>query len=224
MRIKTLFSIPDGEKVTDKALRKVLISSICSILLCMTCLVSTTWAWFTVSIVNTGNEIIIAELEPTVTIKLENGDPIAPSNEVYALEAGKYLIEAEIQNNASESDAFGSKEKPVYLVMTVSKPDTSTENYFFDASEKIEQKLTIGNTLVKISFYASWVQPNELVDSEELLIGEPLIQQVETSTAEPTTEPTTEVTTESTTESTTEATTEVTTEPTTEPTTETTTE
>ena len=69
MRIKNLFIIPTGEKVTEKALRRVLISSICSILLCMTCLVSTTWAWFTVSVENTRNEIWIAAPKVSVTIK-----------------------------------------------------------------------------------------------------------------------------------------------------------
>ena len=48
-------------------MRRVLISSICSILLCMTCLVSTTWAWFAISIENEQNEIVTAELTDLLT-------------------------------------------------------------------------------------------------------------------------------------------------------------
>lgn len=67
MRIKDLFTVPEGEKVTEQVFRRVLISSICSILLCMACLAGTTWAWFTVSIENTDNVIEIASEWPEST-------------------------------------------------------------------------------------------------------------------------------------------------------------
>lgn len=65
-KLKYLFTVPENEKVTEKHLMRVLISSVCSILLCMTCLVSTTWAWFTVSISSENNVIGIGQwTEPT---------------------------------------------------------------------------------------------------------------------------------------------------------------
>lgn len=77
MRIKDLFTVPEGEKVTEQVFHRVLISSICSILLCMTCLAGTTWAWFTVSIENTGNVIEIASAweEPTEPQEEATTDP-----------------------------------------------------------------------------------------------------------------------------------------------------
>ena len=68
MRLKELFSVPEGKKVTEKVFGRVLISSVCSILLSMACLISTTWAWFTVSIENTDNVIHIATVTPNVQI------------------------------------------------------------------------------------------------------------------------------------------------------------
>lgn len=197
MRIKTLFSIPDGEKVTEKALRRVLISSICSILLCMTCLVSTTWAWFAVSIENTGNEIIIATVNPKVKIKQDNHDTVEPSNGSYELKTGNYLVEVELENDATESDAFGYRTGPVYLVMPVIRADNTTENYFIkieNSCDSITRKLIIGDESVNISFSVSWVQPAAAnpIGSKCLLIGETGTEQTDTLTTEMTSEPITE--------------------------------
>ena len=83
MRLKDLFTVPSGQKVTEKHMRRVLISSICSILLCMTCLVSTTWAWFAISIENEQNEIVTAELTDLLTdLTVRQGETrIEPSND-----------------------------------------------------------------------------------------------------------------------------------------------
>ena len=52
MPFQKLFTVNANEKITDKALRRVLIVSVCSILLCMSCLVGTTWAWYTTTFVS----------------------------------------------------------------------------------------------------------------------------------------------------------------------------
>lgn len=125
MRIRKMFSIPDGEKITEKALRKVLFSSICSILLCMTCLVSTTWAWFAVSIENTGNAIQIA----TVTADISITDGVtgtiteSPDNH-YTLESGTYAIAVNVQNDATDW------KHPVYVLMSTVSGE-KTEYYYF---------------------------------------------------------------------------------------------
>lgn len=56
-KLKYLFTVPENEKVTEKHMMRVLISTVCSVLLCMTCLVSTTWAWYTVTITSEDNLI-----------------------------------------------------------------------------------------------------------------------------------------------------------------------
>lgn len=68
MHIKRLFTVSEGEKLTEKVFGRVLVSSICSILLCMTCLAGTTWAWFAVSIENQGNVIQIATVTAEVSV------------------------------------------------------------------------------------------------------------------------------------------------------------
>lgn len=68
-KLKFLFTVQEGEKVTEKTLRRVLISSVCSILLCMMCLFSTTWAWFAVSVesdftISIVSQEVQAEIQP----------------------------------------------------------------------------------------------------------------------------------------------------------------
>lgn len=45
--LKRLFVVPADEKVTERCMTRMLICSVCSILLCVVCLASTTWAWYT---------------------------------------------------------------------------------------------------------------------------------------------------------------------------------
>lgn len=197
MHINELFTVPEGAKVTEKVFGKVLLSSICSILLCMACLAGTTWAWFAVSIEDTGNEIIIATVNPKVKIKQDNLDTVAPSNGSYELKTGNYLVEVELKNDATESDAFGYRTGPVYLVMPVIRADNTAENYFIkieNSCDSITRELIIGDESVNISFSVSWVQPAAAnpIGSKPLLIGETGTEQTDTLTTETTSEPITE--------------------------------
>ena len=74
-------------KLTDKAFCRLVVTSVVGILVCIACLCSSTFAWFTASVPNTGNEIKTAtECLLSVTIA-ENGEALEGENNVYALEA-----------------------------------------------------------------------------------------------------------------------------------------
>lgn len=81
-KLKYLFTVPENEKVTEKHLMRVLISSVCSILLCMTCLVSTTWAWFTVSITSENNVIGIGQWTEPAAVADETTQATTANTEV----------------------------------------------------------------------------------------------------------------------------------------------
>lgn len=81
----------------DKQLRRALISMIASIVLCMGCLIGTTWAWFETSITNEGNVITIAEMQVSVTMHKgetsEYKNLVATDQYTYELdEVGTYSI------------------------------------------------------------------------------------------------------------------------------------
>lgn len=221
MRLKDLFTVPTGQKVTEKHLRRVLISSICSILLCMTCLVGATWAWFTVSIENTDNVIQIATVTQLVEIK--KGDTVVSpvGTASYSLSKGTYTIGVHIENDATGSDDLNRLQGKVYVVMIVTLNNMS-ESYFFtfDGKQAESKELSgfkIGSGTAIVNFSVSWVEPASAtpVGSETVVIGE--------IPTEPSTEPSTEATATSFTEPSTEATspsTELSTEATTAPITE----
>ena len=167
MKIKDLFTVPEGQKVTEKVFHRVLISSICSILLCMSCLVSTTWAWFTVSIENQGNEIQIVEFEVSVT---QGGALVAEVDGAYPLSAGTIdKIVAKVNSGAGSGTLLKSQ-KP-YVVMTV-KIGEQTAAYYSEGALVVENlSMSAAGT---VSFNVQWELPNGITQwgSDILVIGE----------------------------------------------------
>ena len=83
MRLKDLFTVPTGEKVTERHLNRVLVSSICGLLLCMACLVGTTWAWFTDSVIR-----LISEQKEHVVFILWGGNARSKRLRTHPVRAG----------------------------------------------------------------------------------------------------------------------------------------
>ena len=77
-----------NEKLTDKAFLRLIITSAIGILICLVCLCSTTWAWFSSDVTFEDNQIKTAEqCLLTVSVKdtsteltdIENGSVIKPA-------------------------------------------------------------------------------------------------------------------------------------------------
>ena len=225
MRLKDLFTVPAGQKVTEKHLRRVLISSICSILLCMTCLVSTTWAWFAVSIENTGNVIQIGTPEVKLTV---NGNHFESGNKLQVKE-NTILIK-----HANELDDL-QKKSTLYVTFSV---NNEVRGYvILDSSNGYESSITVktDENYPSLSWTTSWFEPDAspLTGNAINLINEEpdatdgTTESTETTASTETSAPTeTTATTESTTSTETTTPTEITnpTETVTEPSTEATTE
>lgn len=149
MRLKDLFTVPEGQKVTEKHLRRVLISSICGILLCMSCLASTTWAWFTVSIENKGNVIQVASVpRVSVTVNTEKFDsgPITVADNV-------------IVNIENSSDLDDVKQKST-LYVTISIDGVVRGVVKLHSGNKYKTSITIKtDASCSLSWTASWVEP-----------------------------------------------------------------
>ncbi len=146
MGSKGLFTVPAGEKISEKQLAKVLISSVCSILLCVGCLVSATWAWFTVSIGNEDNVIQIAEPK----ILVNDGD----------FQSGSVLPGDEVQirmENANLPDDFNRK-STLYVTLTV---DGAVAGYLeLNLENGYGAKVVItGYQGVVLSWDVSWFPP-----------------------------------------------------------------
>ena len=187
MRLKELFTVPAGQKVTEKHLRRVLISSICSILLCMACLASATWAWFTVSIQNTGNMIQIGSPEVTVTVE---GAPFTSGE---TLPAGEHTLTI---NRAVNQDDL-QKKMECFVVLTV-QSNGETGIYKIAVSETAS--VTIKNNVgCQLNWEAAWFAP---ASADEISDGAITVTAEEgtdpsTEASKPSTDPSTEATTQS---------------------------
>ena len=133
MRIKEYFTVPKGQKVTEKNLRRVLICSICSILLCMSCLAGTTWAWYVVGIENTANEIYIAAPQVVVTV---DGSKLDVSVTSATLSPGEHTIQIE---HANELDDLNRKSE-LYVTLTA---DGTSQYIILDHDNMYTQTITV---------------------------------------------------------------------------------
>ena len=144
MRLKNLFTVPEDQKMTEKIFRRVLISSICSILLCVSCLFGTTWALFKVELENKGNVIRIGEPEVRVTINdavLEHSTQLSP--EYYTV-----LIE-----HANEPDDLNRK-STLYVTLMITT-DSGTRAVYTTLNH--ENEYTSGvNVDADVSFTLGW--------------------------------------------------------------------
>lgn len=190
--MRELFTAPKGTKVTEKMFGRVLLSSVCGILLCGVCLAGATWAWFTVSIDNKQNEIQIASATADITIKdLEDNRNVDPNSEEggYVLAAGTYNIEINLDNTATGLDDLNRQQNDVYVVMTVIHNLESKSCFFTfpgNAQEvKQQNELRIENGTAAVSFSVSWVKPASVIPAgnKAIVIGElPMESVTETST------------------------------------------
>ena len=166
MRIKELFTIPEGEKVTEKMFGRVLLSSVCSILLCMACLVGTTWAWFSVSVENTGNTIQIGS--PKVSISVNGSNLVSDT----VLQSGTHRVSI---THASEGDDFQRK-STLYVALTVDGTKLAytilnSENQY---CQEIEIQIPDGKQC-SLTCQASWFAPADT----DLLVGDTICVTVE---------------------------------------------
>ena len=193
MRIKELFTIPEGTNVTEKVFCKVLISSVCSILLCMACLLGTTWAWFTVSVENRDNEIQIATVAANVHVQDESMNAISEiSNDKYRFGRGTYTAHIRLESDATESQS------PVYVVVSASWDEETTYYYltFENGKKEAKQEFLVGADSADVSFSVSWVAPvsANIVSGAAIVVGE-VSPGLSAEVTAPITQPSTEATT-----------------------------
>ena len=161
MRAIHLFTAPEGQKMTEKVFGRLLLSSICSILLCMACLASTTWAWFTVSMNNRENLIQIAQVCPVVDLT-NSQMPIEPTDEgYYVLTAGEYELRLEVASDIQATEGIEDVSNPVYVILSVNS-GTNERSYWYRFESYDEAKLLVlkvEQDSAKARFSVSWVEP-----------------------------------------------------------------
>ncbi len=201
MRIKELFTIPKNEKITEKVFARVLLSSVCSILLCMTCLAGTTWAWFTVSVENTGNVIQIGTAKVNASIiSIDGQEPASDATLLVGadddedggginLPAGEYVFEITHANDYDDLDTKST----LYVTLTASGVTADGEDAYvcgyvvLDGDNEYEATVTIqAAESCSLSLGVSWFAPANADKLEENILIYPVIDEMAGTTAEST--------------------------------------
>lgn len=218
MKFWRLFSVPEGKEITEKNLYRVLISSLCTIFLCMGCLAGTTWAWFAVSIENPENVIQVAV--PSVVVSTDHPAFLSEAVGIDTIEiesetefpAGEYLLTI---SHPGEGDVFDQKSN-LYVTFSVDEVVMGYMTLNYDNNYETQVILQTEQDCV-VTWVVSWFQPENAEPVADDLIYW-YAEEEETESTEESTDPTEESTdpTEETTEPTEETTepTEETTEPT----------
>lgn len=153
MQLRDFFSVPQNQKVTEQHLFRVLTFSVCSILLCMSCLVGTTWAWFAVSIENTGNVIEIGE--PGVSVQV-NGQPFSSGSR---LTDGAYTVYIEHANGLDDLNA----KSELYVTITT-RGDSDSQSVYTILNHENQYKTEILLNVTgecSFSWEVSWFAPDQ---------------------------------------------------------------
>lgn len=160
MRIKDFFVIE--QKATERTFARVLISSVCSILLCMLCLVSATWAWFTAEVNNGENIIEIGY--PKVAVQVNNGS--FTSGEW--LPAGSHTVSIA---HGGEQDDFQQK-SVLYVTLTLDGEHSVYKVLKGDNQYQLELPLELdaGCTL---AWEVSWFAPANATELTENVLQLP---------------------------------------------------
>jgi len=81
------------DKLTDKAFSRLLVTSVVGILLCIVCLCSATWAWFSTDIKSPENKIETGKGLMTVTVTKEDDNTFAfEEGKEQSWEIGEYTV------------------------------------------------------------------------------------------------------------------------------------
>ena len=191
MSIKDFFTVPQDEKISDRAFARVLISSICSILLCMICLAGTTWAWF-ISNAESPSVMSIATITMDTTLLQGEEEIHAAEDGSYTLPVGAYVLQMDVENDVAETVPT------VYVLMTVTQ-DGAESTYYraFSVTDRTAAiAITVEGTPVTLRLNTRWALPAaEPLGDSLTFIGEDTTTTTESTSP---TETTTSVTEEST--------------------------
>ena len=138
-------------KTAKRAFSKVLVSSVCTILLCAACLVGTAWAWYTVSIENKESFIQIGETKVTVEI---DGAEVSSGVTVSPKEEGETHM---VIKHGGSTDVF-QRRSTIYMTFAVDGESCGTVSL----SKNIGINLNVSQECT-LSWTTSWAKPESMI-------------------------------------------------------------
>ena len=150
------------EKLTDKAFSRAMISSVLGILVCIACLCSATWAWFSTGISNDSNTVGSGNFGLIVTVTDELGADVpvtvtADGVSVCSLEGGKtYKVILKMTADTTVSKGFCSITSSANPTVTLQSGSVNVDKN----TNPFEFTLTVGGTGARtVKFDPAWGYP-----------------------------------------------------------------
>ena len=157
------------DKLTDKAFSRMMLTSVIGILVCIMCLCSATWAWFSTDI-SAGNNVLTSgqfDLDVTVTdtenIILTATEEFAKKTE-FDLSKGKYTVTLTMTDDTTVSKGFciitvatsvGTVTYHTASIRKASEDNLGTDPFTFILDVQDE------NAAVSVTFVPAWGLPAE---------------------------------------------------------------
>ncbi len=146
------------EKLTEKAFSRLMLTSVLGILVCLVCLCSATWAWFSTDVSTEGNSLGSGQFDLVVSVADSSADTVTVSQKangekVCTLgDAGEYAITLKISDDTTVTKGFCTVTVNGKTYCTASiNAETDPFTFTIDAKEA-------GMT---ITFSAAWGLPAE---------------------------------------------------------------
>ena len=195
-KLRSLMVFERGQRITEHQLMQMVALSVCGIVLCMACLAATTWAWFTVSLHSTENQIRVGQFSVSVAVATGE-EALEQENGVYTLAPGEYTVTL---NNTGDTNAcctltLSQDGSEIIRLIPLKLADDAFRQEPDQEQISIEIPVTVHGQEATLTVRTLWgVSPDSTLPVESMIIGEPQAQlpeeePVEEPAEEPTEDP-----------------------------------
>lgn len=156
------------DKLTDKAFSRLMLTSVLGILVCIMCLCSATWAWFSVNTSSSGNKVSSGQFDLTVSVADASSEVTTLSENtlgktVYTFEnIGVYTVKLKMTEDTTVTKGFCTLDvgNDTYYTASINA-ETDPFTFTIDVKE----------AGVTVTFSPAWGYPSaeEQVDMNETL-------------------------------------------------------
>ena len=154
------------DKLTDKAFSRLMLTSILGILMCLTCLCSATWAWYSSNIASSSNTVASGQFDLVVTVQSAEAIVNASESEPLSVvdnglgakvcnikDAGSYNVTLKISEDTTVTKGF--------CVVKINGVSYKTDLITVDDTENFVFTLVTNAPDVSVSFSPAWGIPAE---------------------------------------------------------------
>ena len=148
------------DKLTDEAFSRIMITSVLSILICIICLCSVTYAWFTMGVESGGNVVQAGRFVADVNVIDDAGEMVAVTVDASSgktsctLEAGKvYAVSLSVSEDSTVASGHG--------ILEMGGESYKTAGVYADSPLTFSLSTEDNADAVDVSFVFAWGIPAE---------------------------------------------------------------